>query len=125
MYCPPAERERASAERGRDAGAPAPRITNVTGYLEEACVAGMSGARAYALQDLFTVYVHRSPGAPGAPPGSMFHGRDIPKRCAPGVRAAHVVHSCAEGGGTPGAASCVALVLRHYALLRSCAPVLL
>ena len=64
------------------AGPVAPTITNTSAWLEAGCSAGLTGEQLYALQDLFTIYVHRSPVAPPAPKGSLFHGRDIAKRYA-------------------------------------------
>jgi hypothetical protein len=36
----------------------------------------------YQQQDLFSIYLHRTPGAPDFHPDSLFHGRDIEDRCA-------------------------------------------
>ena len=74
------------------AGMPAPHIHNVTRFLEAGCAARLSSRQAYETQTLFTVYVHRKPGAEGAGPESMFHGRDIPERC---------VHSLQRPAGMP------------------------
>jgi hypothetical protein len=43
----------------------------------------MSGEALYAAQRLFTIWVHRPPGAAASPPGSIFHGRDIFERHGP------------------------------------------
>jgi hypothetical protein len=65
------------------AGPAAPLITNVAAWLEAGCQAReLSGSQLYAQQDLFSIWVHRSPGAHEAPPSSIFHGRDITDRCA-------------------------------------------
>eukprot|EP00892_Ulva_mutabilis_P004681 jgi/Ulvmu1/2585/UM014_0036.1 len=57
-----------------------PPIANSTEWLRDSCHAGLSGQQLYAQQDLFTIYVHRRPDAAPAPPGSIFHGRDISDR---------------------------------------------
>jgi hypothetical protein len=58
-------------------------VSNVTAWLEEGCRAGLNGKQLYDKQDLFTIYIHRSPGASTSPPDSIFHGRDIEHRCTP------------------------------------------
>jgi hypothetical protein len=42
----------------------------------------MTGEQLYNKQKLFSIYVHRGPGAAASEPGSIFHGRDIANRCA-------------------------------------------
>ena len=59
-----------------------PKVANITDWLEQGCHAKLTGRELYAKQDLFSIYVHRSPGAPGALRESIFHGRDIEDRCA-------------------------------------------
>lgn len=65
------------------AGRVPPAVRNVTGWLQRSCKAPVTGEELYAAQDLFSIYVHRGLGAAPAPPGSVFAGRDIEKRCAP------------------------------------------
>lgn len=67
---------------GAGAGLPVPKVSNVTGWLQQGCHANMTGSQLYAKQDLFSIYVHRSPGEPGSPQDSIFYGRDIDDRCA-------------------------------------------
>jgi hypothetical protein len=64
------------------AGLAAPLITNVTGWLQEGCQAGLTGRQLYLQQDLFTIFVHRSPKESSSPPDSIFYRRDIPERYA-------------------------------------------
>lgn len=64
----------------------------MTGWLQQGCHAGMTGSEMYAEQDLFSIYVHRSPSAPGAPQDSIFYGRDIDDRCA--FRPCHLASAC-------------------------------
>ena len=71
------------SRRAGCAGQAAPLITNVTGWLQEGCSAGLTGRQLYETQNLFSIYVHRSPGKEGSPEDSIFYKRDIPKRCAP------------------------------------------
>lgn len=54
-------------------------------------MAGMTGQQLYQKQKLFSIYVHRTPGEAGSPPGSIFHGRDIGNRCAGAEDACHSV----------------------------------
>jgi hypothetical protein len=56
-------------------------ITNVTAWLQEGCAAGLTGRQLYEMQNLFSIYVHRSPGKEGSPEDSIFYNRDVPKRC--------------------------------------------
>ena len=58
-----------------------PVIANVTGWLQENCLANMTPRQHYELQDLFSVYVHRAPGFKGADEKSLFYNRDIEDRC--------------------------------------------
>lgn len=60
-----------------------PRITNSTEWLHGSCHTPLNGEQLYAQQDLYTIYVHRSPEAAPMPAGSIFTGRDIANRCAP------------------------------------------
>jgi hypothetical protein len=64
------------------AGEVPPSISNVTGWLQDTCLADMTPRQLYELQDLFSVYVHRMPGAPGADESSLFYQRDIKNRCS-------------------------------------------
>ena len=66
---------------GACAGPVPPVITNVTGWLQEGCSAGLTGRQLYEMQNLFSIYVHRSPGMASSPADSIFHNRDVPKRC--------------------------------------------
>ena len=63
------------------AGEPVPKVANVSGWLQHVCAAGMTGQQLYEKQDLFSIYVHRSPGVTGAPEDSIFYERDIEHRC--------------------------------------------
>jgi hypothetical protein len=68
-------------------------ISNVTGWLHENCATPLTPRELYELQDLFSIYVHRSPTAKEAllaPEASIFHGRDIPDRCVASPSAATV-----------------------------------
>ena len=63
------------------AGLPAPVINNVTAWLQDGCQANLTGRQLYLQQDLFTIWVHRSPGEPGSDEDSIFYRREIPERC--------------------------------------------
>lgn len=68
------------------AGGPVQTVSNVSAWLQEGCRSGLNGKQLYDKQDLFTIYIHRSPGASASPPDSIFHGRDIEQRCTPCFR---------------------------------------
>jgi hypothetical protein len=61
-------------------------INDVTTWIRSNCrSATLTGKAAYEMQDLFSIYVHRSPDAPHVKPDSVFAGRDVPDRCARSV----------------------------------------
>lgn len=64
------------------AGPYAPLITDASRWLQDTCGTAFTGRRAYEAQRLFSLYLHRSPGAAAFSPDSVFAGRDIKDRCA-------------------------------------------
>ena len=55
----------------------------MTGWLHGSCASRLKPRELYEKQRLFTIYVHRSPGAAPAHEDSIFADRDIPDPCAP------------------------------------------
>jgi hypothetical protein len=57
-------------------------ITNTTKWLQETLRTRLTPRQLYERQDLFSIYVHRTPGYEERIATSIFYGRDIAHRCA-------------------------------------------
>jgi hypothetical protein len=57
-------------------------ITNTTRWLQQTLHTHLTPRDLYEQQDLFSIYVHRTPGYEEHVTSSIFYGRDIDNRCA-------------------------------------------
>lgn len=64
-------------------------ITNTTRWLQRTLRTPLTPRELYERQDLFSIYVHRTPGFEERVQSSIFYGRDIEERCV-----AHIQYSC-------------------------------
>ena len=58
-------------------------ITNTTQWLQQTLHTSLTPRQLYERQDLFSIYVHRTPGYSERVTSSIFYGRDVDDRCAP------------------------------------------
>jgi hypothetical protein len=58
-----------------------PPITNITEWLQKRLSTRLTPRQLYEKQDLFSIYVHSTPGFVHRDPDSIFYGRDIKSRC--------------------------------------------
>ena len=57
-------------------------IINTTQWLQSTLRTRLTPRQLYERQDLFSIYVHRTPGYRERVASSIFYGRDVEGRCA-------------------------------------------